>query len=384
MTASLTTSRLNKASYTLLIQVLIFLGLLVCVEIALRIWFPIEVQQTTQRKVSQNLRGLKSEIIYQIDRDGLRSLQPVAVVKPKNQIRILCLGASTTEQTTQETADTWCGILGEELKGRFPEYADRLQTIAFGVSGHRALDNAFWLNEHIDRISPDFVITLLGVNDLVWNGGAGYQYQGLEAGFAQRSDSVKRMCKTYSQLCRRLIGIKQLIDTQLALEDGRVVEWHSDNMPKLQARFRSYPKAEVISRNPDPFNEFRDASHWIANHLKKRNIKHIMLGQPVLWQAAMSDEIVEKLWFSVNTTNGPVRASGRWLQQEMARYNSTQRTIALDNGAHYIDLDSLIPKTLDYYFDDCHFTDEGSRRVSMSILPSLTNLMQRALKDSIN
>jgi lysophospholipase L1-like esterase len=354
---------------------LVLLGLLICVEIALRSWFQIEVQQITQRKVSQNLRGLKSEIIYQVDKDGLRSLQPVAEVKPENQIRILCLGASTTEQTTQETADTWCGILGEELKRSFPEYADRLQTVAFGVSGHHVLDTAFWLREHIDLIKPDVVITLLGMNDLAWNGGENYQYQGLEAGFSQRTHRFKRKCKIYSELCRRLIGIKQLIQAQLALENGKTVGWHSENMPKLQARFRTYPEATVISRTPDPFDEFRDASKWIASYLKKRNIKQVMLGQSALWQDKMPDDVVGKLWFSISTKNGPVRASGLWLQQEMARYNSTQQSIALENGAHYIDLDSLIPKTLDYYFDDCHFTDKGSRKVAMSVLPTLSSLI---------
>ena len=372
-------SRLSKASYILFIQTLVLLGLLACVEIALRFWFPVEVQQTTQFKVSQNLQGLKSEIIYRTGRYGLRSLQSVAEIKPENQIRILCLGASTTEQTTQETADSWCGILGEELKRRFPKHADRLQTMAFGVSGHRAQDSAFWLSKHIDLIKPDIVITLLGVNDLAWSGGESYQYQGLEAGFAQRDDNFKQQCKTHSQLCRRLLGVKKLIETQLALDNGKVVEWHSDNMPKLQARFRSYPEAEVISRNPDPFNEFRDASNWIASFLKKQNIKHVMLGQPVLWQTTMPDDAAEKLWFSVSTKNGPVRASGRWLEQEMARYNNTQQSIASENGDHYIDLDSLIPKTLDYYFDDCHFTDEGSREVSMNLLPVLSNIIKTSL-----
>ena len=375
-------NRLRKASYTLFIQTLVLLALLVCLEIALRLWFPVEVHEITQHKVSQNFRGLKPEITYQIDKAGLRSLQPVDEIKPENQIRILCLGASTTEQTTQETADTWCGILGEELKRIFPEYEDRLQTIAFGVSGHRAQDSAFWLSEHIDQIKPDIVITLLGVNDLVWNGGAEYQYQGLEAGFSQRIDSAKRMCKIHSQLCRRLLVIKQLIDIQLDLENGKVVEWHSDNMPKLQARFRTYPEAEVISRNPDPFNEFRDASRWIAGHLKKRNIKLVMLGQPVIWQTTMPEEVVGKLWFSVSTPDGPVRASGRWLQQEMARYNSTQQDIALRNGAQYIDLDSIIPKTLDYYFDDCHFTDKGSRKVSMSILPVISKIITTSFQSN--
>ena len=30
----------------------------------------------------------------------------------------------------------------------------------------------------------------------------------------------------------------------------------------------------------------------------------------------------------------------------------------------FIDLDALLPKTLEYFYDDCHFTEKGSERVA--------------------
>ena len=371
--------KLTKAARTLLIQLLILLGLLLCVEIALRLWFPVDEPQAVERKVSQNLPGLKSDVIYQSGRYGLRSLQTIAKVKPANQIRILCLGASTTEQTTQETQDTWCGQLESLLKKRFSEHAERFQTMALGVGGYRAMDNAFWLQEHIDRIKPDVVITLLGINDLAWNGGKDYQYSGLETAFAQKSENqssnLMRNCKAYSQLCHHLIRAKQIMGTQLALSSGEVVEWHSENLPKLREQLSNYPESTVIKREPDPFDEFQDATQWIADHLKKKNIALVMLGQPVLWQADMPEEIIKQLWFSISTSTGPISASGQWLHKEMERYNTGQQKIARNTGAYYRGLDDLIPKTLDYYFDDCHFTDKGSKKVAMSILPVLSKVV---------
>ena len=38
-------------------------------------------------------------------------------------------------------------------------------------------------------------------------------------------------------------------------------------------------------------------------------------------------------------------------------------------------MDDKIPKTLDYYFDDCHYTDLGSKAVADNILPVLVHVL---------
>ena len=55
----------------------------------------------------------------------------------------------------------------------------------------------------------------------------------------------------------------------------------------------------------------------------------------------------------------------------MARYNAAQSEVAARHGARFLDLDPLIPKDLDHYFDDCHYTDRGSRRMADEIFPTL-------------
>ena len=60
----------------------------------------------------------------------------------------------------------------------------------------------------------------------------------------------------------------------------------------------------------------------------------------------------------------------------MARYNEAQRNTAEVRGVPYVDLDARIPKTLDYYFDDCHYTDRGSRAVALAVLPALTETVK--------
>jgi hypothetical protein len=122
-------------------------------------------------------------------------------------------------------------------------------------------------------------------------------------------------------------------------------------------------------RDPDPIDEFSHAMDALLGVLKEMQVAVIVLGQPVLWKDSMSAKEVDSLWFSVDTPDGKVRASGSWLEREMQRYNRVQEQLALHHGATYIDLDTQIPKTLEYYFDDCHFTDLGSIKAASAIFP---------------
>ena len=94
--------------------------------------------------------------------------------------------------------------------------------------------------------------------------------------------------------------------------------------------------------------------------LRNREVQTIVLGQPVLWKEKYDPDEFNRLWFSVSTPNGAVRTSGKWMKEEMARYNAVQELLAEQAQFVYIDMDARIPKTLEYYFDDCHFTDIGS------------------------
>ncbi len=63
----------------------------------------------------------------------------------------------------------------------------------------------------------------------------------------------------------------------------------------------------------------------------------------------------------------------------MNEYNAAQQSIASQFKMNYINLDDKISKTLDYYFDDCHFTDLGSLAVAENILPILIPVIDNVI-----
>ena len=148
-----------------------------------------------------------------------------------------------------------------------------------------------------------------------------------------------------------------------------MVEWHSAGLRNLQTQYKALPFQDAPARNPDPIDEFRDNIDWLLGYLQKNGIATLVLGQPVLWKPDMTAAETDALWFAVSTPAGRVRTSGSWLLREMQRYNAAQTEIAKRHGATYLDLDARLPKTLETYFDDCHFTDKGSAAVAELIAP---------------
>ena len=359
-----------------LFNAILFVLLVILADIFLWLFLPVAYLDQTKVKLRyQDIPGIKHSIKYESGIYGLRMTSGFDVNKPNNLIRVLCLGASTTQQATQETQDTWCGIVEKELRKHFKNSTFQIQTLAFGKGGFKAKDDAQWLVNYFDKIKPDIVITLLGINDLVWNGGANYKYSGFIEPVLKKHGAYK-----YSQIFRRINLYKINKKIKKNLETGNVVAWTSKALPDLRKSYQELPYTEKLERNPDPIGEFHDYVKWILEFLRKREVQTIVLGQPVLWKEKYDPDEFNRLWFSVSTPNGAVRTSGKWMKEEMARYNAVQELLAEQAQFVYIDMDARIPKTLEYYFDDCHFTDIGSNAVATNILPRLITTIENTYR----
>lgn len=346
---------------------------------------PIYLNDAISVRFEQNLPGLKGEILYTENAFGLRSISMKTRAKPDNSVRILALGASTTQQMTQGITDTWSGTLETLLNQAFMPQT-RIEVAAYGRGGYRARDVLDWARTNLDRYDPDIVVLLLGINDLALNGGAEYQYGGrheLEQNPAKHTEKKKgsliTVCLEYSQICRRLRALKHRLYPQ---QDGkREVEWHSENLSNLRREYSNLPMLRTPERHTDPIGEFSDATAMLIEKLSEMEIQVLVLGQPVLWKDSMTTDEINTLWLPINTMHGPARVPTGWLYREMLRYNAVQAKTADRFNTPYLDLDEQIDKNLENYFDDCHFTDIGSRRVAMAIFPIVRDQVASVLRN---
>ncbi|MBI4406113.1 MAG: SGNH/GDSL hydrolase family protein [Deltaproteobacteria bacterium] len=357
----------------------------ILVEIILRVAFPF--QEGRRTRYSQNLPGLKQEIEYHVYPFGFRSQSLNSRLKGKRTIRILCLGASTTDQPTQSNEDMWSSQLEKRLKDAFASQKINVEVAAFGYGkgGQTLWQRVLWAQHELLSFSPDVVILLEGINDLAWNGGPHYAYSRAQKlrevaamGPVSVEESWKTHCGRLSQVCaygRYLLGQWKL---KRSLKNRSTVEWHSDHLPELRKQYAALPYVQTLRRHPDPIDEFSDGMDHLLGFLRRNHIETVVMGQPTLWKPQLTNDEKDVLWFYVNTPQGGVRPSPEWLAREMSRYNLQQAQLAQRWEATYIPLDSLIPETLDYFFDDCHFTDKGSYQVADAIFPYVFPLVKKA------
>jgi len=128
----------------------------------------------------QNLPGLKDSITYTRNKFGYRALSMESLELPDNTFRIFCLGGSTTDQATQETQDTWCSLLEIALNSEFSDYDIEFQAVGRGRGGAISPESAWFIRENIDKLNPDLVIFMQGINDLLSNGSKRYPYISVE------------------------------------------------------------------------------------------------------------------------------------------------------------------------------------------------------------
>ena len=345
-------------------------------ELALRAFLP--TTRTTRVEVKrQTIPGIQREVTYERNEFGLRSLSLSSEHKPSATVRILVLGGSTTDAPYQDSGDTWWGHLDERLRARFGPAGVQVEVAAFGRGGRTAIDRLAWARANLERFDPDVVVTLEGINDLAWHGGADYHYSDLPSALAAASSPARRHCSDWSQVCRRLEQLEQRL-TRQARGDTVELEWHSENLPELTRAYRSLPLAASIERPQDPFVEFSAALEALIAFASSPGRQVVVLAQPVLWQPDLSPRETERLWFSIATPAGPVRASPAWLAAEMDRYNRRQAELAARYGARYVA--APVPADLEHFFDDCHFTDLGSRRMADLIEAEMVRAVEAALR----
>jgi len=388
---------------------LICLATFVLVELILWAFFRQGREPVISETFRQDVTGLKPSVTYEKNGLGLRSLSLDRATKPEGAIRIVCLGLSTTEQATQETADTWSGILETRLRETF---ADRpggpveIQVGAYAKGGYKMHEMMRWARLHLLELEPDIVVTLFGINSLVTDQGflkGGVTKSWYEIYLTGNEPLWPERMTAFSQTARHWRAISESSDRRAY---AKQTDGYNFDLRGLAGRaaYWKLPLAADFGDDPKRTSLFRGRTEILLDWLQENEVRPVVLAQPLLVHDGMNyqqsgdqvtfddpyrlpEEInaamqqLQAIWFPVNTGEKVVRLLPGDLRREMTRFNEAQRLIAEERGAAYVPLDELIPTDLDHFFDDCHFTDLGSERVADAIFPTLRAEVERVLAE---
>ena len=234
------------------------------------------------------------------------------------------------------------------------------EIINTGVSGLRAVNHLATLKV-IARFDPDLVVFLLGGND--WN-------RHIRERFEPDLDM-------WRPTPLRLSMFGSAIDAMVLSPIRRKISgktW-SDQAKSIDSA-DSLTKVEFLSRNRTVTHTFRPTAvlpayaetvRDISAGCKAAQVRCLFMTQPHAYGAGTPAELIANFWMTPPWATYSLDLES--MSHIASLYNEFLRSFAARAGHPVCDLASRVmpPRTL--FYDDMHYTDEGSRRVAEQVLP---------------
>ena len=313
------------------------------------------------------LPGMSGIRRFSVDGHGFRTNGPIDyAAKPPGALRIVAIGASTMEEGFIDDRETWTFRVAGQLE---KSSGRKVELVNMAFAGMRA-DHFHRMLLESEAFRPDVAIFLMGIND--WN-----------RAIHERFDAAQSKQRKLLSLLGGLSAHHTLLYRGIELVNLAVVaqldRWGID-MPAVDSRGGEATAGNNSLERPIKV-EFHPATvdaHYAArvgeimSECRRRSIECIFLDQPTAYQPDITPELRRRLWMT------PVNAAYTVSLEDaihVARlYNGWLGAMAKERGFRFCSLSSHVPPSTEYFFDDCHYNDNGSRTVARLVSACLADL----------
>ena len=282
---------------------------------------------------------------------GLRG-EDVPFVKPPGTIRVVCLGASTTEGLVPDN-ETYPYYLQQELRQQYP--GKNIEVINAGHHAYKARDNLAMLEEYVLPLRPDIVIWYEAANDL---------------NFTEFSPSLEEEPCWHDGTCwmaGKTGGYKDLYQNS-ALFRMLADRFDGGAVPPLMAH-------SFDDTTPKPgAGQYADTLRRMAAAAKAANTTLVFASFVTVANNDLQAgyETSPALFDQVYRTYYPLTPGE--VGRAYAYYNNESREVARENNLSYYDLAAEFPKDPQYFpLDYIHMSPEGNRLFAHLLAQHLAN-----------
>ncbi len=288
---------------------------------------------------------------YQKSMRGIDEFHPYLQLMPAalpemdpGNFNIFCLGGSTTEfKDTQNIG--WPARVERLLNERLNRNDIRVYNL--GKQWYTTQHSLIYYETSIRQCRPDAVIVMHTINDLLQNADFCYFSRG----------KFRRDYGHYDGPVYRLVKPRGFLSFLM---------WMISSMWNHKPR-------EIINTDQFPGkSSFEQNLRSLIDLAEKDHVQTILMTQPNLYKPDLNEQEQKILYMLRFEAIGPVKHwSSGTVYNGFLQYGKSIRTIATQRNVPCIDLESHIPKSLDFFTDDVHYTDRAFDAVAGAVAGSI-------------
>lgn len=303
------------------------------------------------------------------------------------ELRVLAIGGSTTEVLYHDDSKAWVRRVGEILG----EGGRRVWSGGAGRSGMNTSDHVLHAKYLLAELPHmDVVVMLAGVNDVNVALAMPETYAPMPAdidpvkhekeirrAFVQVPGTLEHSWDYDASFLRRtqLFQLYRRIKAQRSRDLAAHYLADDDNGKGL-LRWRDHRRQakKILTELPDltkALATFRTNLLTIADLAAARGARLVLLTQPTLWRADLTEEEQKLLWMGgvgdYMREPGHEYYSPGALAEAMRRFNEVTLSVCRERGIGCVDLVKEMPPTTKIFYDDCHFGHTGSEMIAQAV-----------------
>lgn len=312
----------------------------------------------------RGLNGVSPHGTFTINSQGIRGTE----FSGNDRVRILCIGASTTECLYLDDLKTWPAVLSQQLNAQQPgAWVGNI-----GRSGLIALHHATLVEYLPTAAECDVWVVLVGINDMgsaITNRYANRSPRTFERTFSYRAPGWGTPVRL--PLIRNFFAVDLLEKTRLVLsaklmKSNSVMQdsqgqWVRENKLKLDSIYHP-----ITTEHLDEYD--RQLSR-IVIAARQHNKTLVLVTQPTAYGPQTPDDVITMIMDVTPSDASRAKLAERW--RAMNLFNTRLLEVAARENVMAIDLASHMPHRAEFFYDHCHFNEAGAVKVATFLADAL-------------
>lgn len=281
--------------------------------------------------------------------------------KDSSCTKVIVVGGSTTECFFVTENKAWPQVFQQETRRIKPKF----WVNNAGLNGHSTFGHLILLKDIIVKQNPDYVYFLVGVNDMDrsdLNGFDGRYLKGSTVNLEKNSwfKNAFLTLSNNSELFNLIYNVSKAVKArnQKIFVDQKVILKKSDTLV-----LSSMEENKVLVPQKKLVLAYQQRIQSLIDVCLQHKITPVFLTQPLLF----GEGVDPKTGIDLATHRVYEHMNGSLYWKKLELYNEATRKTCLSNKVGLIDLAYLLPKNSAYFFDEMHFSNEGSIQVGKII-----------------